>query len=84
MTRTLRKWNPKNHVYESCKVPDSWNVSCYEADMTTIVNCAQCGDELEFGETYTSRQIHTEIGIGFGVCKACYEKEVRAEREAKS
>jgi hypothetical protein len=84
MTRTLSRWNPKTRVYEDYRVPDGWNVSCYEADMTAVVNCAQCGREVVYGETYTSLQVHTAMGFGFGVCEECYEEELRAEREAGS
>jgi len=43
--------------------------------MDKIVNCANCGKELKFGECYTSKTIHTEIGMGYGVCEECYNKE---------
>ena len=43
--------------------------------MDKIVNCANCGKELKFGECYTSKTIHTEIGMGYGVCEECYDKE---------
>ena len=36
---------------------------------------AQCGKELKYGDTYTSLEIHTAMGFGYGVCEDCYEFE---------
>lgn len=68
----LRKWNETTHKYEPYVVPDEWHVSTYEADMSTVVNCCQCGRRLPFGETYTSLQVQTTTGFGYGVCEDCY------------
>ena len=76
----LRKWNLEKHEYEPYEGPEDWKVRTFCPDMAEIVNCAQCGAKLEFGGTYTSRQVHTAHGMGFGVCLKCYEKEVAEER----
>ena len=68
----LRKWNETTRKYEPYTVPNGWHVSTYEADMSTMVNCCQCGRRLPFGETYTSMQVQTPMGFGYGVCKDCY------------
>jgi hypothetical protein len=81
--KILRKWNPNTRQYEPYRIPDSYHVSTWETDMATPVNCAQCGTVLPFGETYTSRQVHTEHGFGFGVCEECYERELREEDIAR-
>ena len=44
-------------------------------DLEEIVNCAQCGKELKYGDCYTSLEIHTDMGMGFAVCEDCYEEE---------
>ena len=75
----LRKWNYKTHEYDPYEVPDEWNVSAFEADMDTIVNCAECGKLITFGQGYTSRKIHTPFGMGYVVCKDCYNKEIEEE-----
>jgi hypothetical protein len=49
--------------------------------MSTLINCAECGEEIAFGDAYTSRMIHTGPGIGYGVCKHCYGKEWEAMKE---
>ena len=51
--------------------------------MEEIVNCAECGKEIDFGSCYTSRKIHTKGGFGFSVCGDCYEKEWQEEMSYK-
>ena len=79
----LRKWNYEKQEYEPYEIPDDWDCRTYCADMEQIVNCPHCGKKLEFGDTYTSRVIHTLYGMGFGVCQKCYEKEWREEKSYK-
>lgn len=78
----LQKWNYKKHDYEDYKVPNNWNVKTYSSNMKEKINCAQCGKKVEFGNCYTSLEVHTNIGFGYGVCRRCYEKEWR-RREKK-
>lgn len=78
----LKKWNYKISDYEDYNVPDEWNIKSYSGDMEEIINCVQCGKEVKVGETYTSLEVHTEIGFGFLVCSECYEKEHKRRNEA--
>lgn len=71
----LKKWNYKKHKYEDYEVPDSWNCQIATSDMSELVNCPHCGKILMFGNTYTSLEIHTDIGFGYGVCENCHNKE---------
>lgn len=75
----LRRWDPRAREYRPYEVPDGWRVSCYEADMRATVRCARCGRELPYGESYTSRQVHTPGGFGYCVCGECYEAETEEE-----
>ena len=50
-------------------------------DLKEAVNCPHCGKEIPFGGTYTSLEIHTNMGFGFGVCGDCYEKEWERRKE---
>ncbi len=68
----LQKWNYKKHEYEPYEVPDEWNVKTFSNDMSEIINCPHCGKEIEFGDSYTSHEIHTAHGMGYGVCADCY------------
>ena len=76
----LKKWNWKTREYDPYEIPDDWNVKTYSNDMGEIVNCPHCGREVEFGDTYTSREIHTEHGFGYSVCEVCYAREWERER----
>lgn len=78
----LKKWNYNIHEYKDYKVPKKWNCLIYSDNMDEVVNCPHCGKELKFGDTYTSLEIHTPFGFGYGVCKNCYEKE--RERRKKN
>ena len=76
------KWNYKKHEYEPYKLPG--NCKTYSADMEEIVNCAQCGKKVKFGDCYTSQEIHTEYGFGYAVCKECHRKEWQRRVAAES
>lgn len=71
----LKKWNVKSKEYEDYEVPDNWKVATYSNLMKERVNCCQCGKEITFGESYTSLEVHTEIGFGHAVCEQCYREE---------
>jgi len=77
----LNKWNYQKREYEPYEVPDDWNVKTYSNDMDEIVNCPHCGKPLPFGDSYTSREIHTKFGMGFAVCSECYEQEWERDRQ---
>lgn len=71
----LKKWSTSSHQYIQQEIPDEWNCKMYSNNMKEIVNCPHCGKELEFGQTFTSLEFHNFLGLGYGVCKSCYEKE---------
>ena len=52
----LRKWNYKTNEYDPYEVPDGWDVSIFETDMGSIVNCAECGKSITYGQGYTSKK----------------------------
>lgn len=79
----LRKWNFNTHVYELFESP-ARILSLYSEDMVAEVDCANCGKRMTYGEGYTSRTIHTEMGLGYPVCESCYQEEHKAERESKN
>lgn len=58
-----------------------WHVVLITDDMDLPVNCASCGRNVAFGETYTSRALFTDNGwFGLPVCTKCYVKELEAEK----
>lgn len=78
----VNKWNFKTREYEKVEIPDNRKIGLYSNNMNEIVQCINCGNELRFGDSYTSRQYHTEIGFGYCVCNSCYEKEWKLEAAA--
>lgn len=70
----LKKYNYIIHEYEDYKIPDDWNVPLL-TDLEDIVNCPHCGKRLNYGDTYTSLEIHSDYGLGYGVCSNCYNEE---------
>lgn len=76
------KWNYKNHNYDDYELPG--NCKLYSNDMEEVVNCAQCGKEITFGESYTSFEIHNHIGFGYAVCEKCYQQEWKRKIEAEN
>lgn len=78
----MQKWNPKTHQYEEYEVPNNWNTPLYTDNMQELVNCARCGKEIHYGESYTSLQIHNNLGLAYSVCRECYEQEWEEERYA--
>ncbi len=73
------KWNYETKSYDPYTPDPSWVIGFYSTDMDELINCAQCGKEIKFGDGYTSREIHTPVGMGYSVCESCYEEEYNRE-----
>lgn len=78
----IQKWNHKLRAYEPYKVPEGIRIALYCSDMNEIVNCAQCFKSMRYGDCFTSREVHTNVGLGYAVCEECYDKEWERERNA--
>lgn len=83
LKKCLQKWNYQKHIYEPYNISKDWNCKTYSNDLNEIINCPHCGKELKFGDSYTSLEIHTNLGFGYGVCEKCYNLE-RLRRENDS
>lgn len=78
MRTIMKKWNYETHQYEEYKVPSDWNVSMYETDMDKVVNCAECGKQIKYGESYTSQRIYDSAGLfGYAVCRECHKSGLK-------
>lgn len=73
-----QKWNPRKHEYEPYQIPKEWFTPLYLDDMDTEINCAGCGKEIKFGDSFTSHHIHNSYGMGYPVCEVCYRMECQA------
>jgi hypothetical protein len=79
----IQKWNYDKRDYEEYIYPKEWDICLYSEDMDKIVNCASCGKELRYGDTYTSQELHCNVGLGYGVCEECHNKEMVRKYSAK-
>lgn len=70
MAKMAQKWIDTKHKYIPYKLPDG--ASCYEDDMDKEISCCVCGKKIKYGDSFTSRRIHTTAGIGFCECYECY------------
>ncbi|KGF09693.1 hypothetical protein HMPREF1635_02070 [Clostridiales bacterium S5-A14a] len=68
-----RKWDYKTRKYYDYDLPEE--ACLYSDDMDKVIACPQCGRKMLFGDGYTSRQIHTEHGLGYAVCEQCHVKD---------
>ena len=79
----LNKWNWEKKEYDKYYVPKEWVMILFSNDMEVKVNCAQCGKVLEYGQCYTSLEVHNNHGFGFGVCEECYKCEHERRRKSE-
>ena len=79
----IQKWDYSSHSYFTIPLISRTplNLKTYSEDMNEIVNCAQCLKEIKIGDSYTSKEIHTDLGFGFAVCSKCYEEEWERKRK---
>lgn len=75
-----QKYSFKDKKYNEYQLP---NGATTLAELDDVIVCAECGKKLTFASSYTSRTIHTKIGMGYSVCSGCYESEIKIERAFK-
>ena len=73
----IKKWNYDTKQYDPYEVPEDWNIPLYCEDLETVINCVNCGKKVPYGYSYTSKVFHNSVGLGYGVCLKCYEKELK-------
>ena len=47
------------------------------------LNCAACGHIINEYNAYTSAVIQNDIGIGYLICKNCYDHELKVRKAVK-
>lgn len=75
-----RKFNFKTRRYTEYELPQF--AKMYTPNMNEFIPCAQCGKRIRYGDSYTSLQIHNEMGLAYPVCHECYDKEWKERSEA--
>lgn len=74
-----QKWDFEKQEYEDYTLPEG--ASCFEREMDVEVACCQCGKLQEYGNCFTSLEIHTQGGFGYAVCSDCYSQEWERRRK---
>lgn len=80
----LKKWNYKKHVYEDYNVPNEWKVGTVFFRDTEEINCPHCGKKILYKDSFTSMEVHTEVGFGYCICEECHNEEWERRKEANS
>ena len=70
------KWNGQE--YTDIVLPSGATLGV--EDINQNITCASCGRVINFKESYTSKTIHNEIGLGYLVCHDCYGEELKGEK----
>jgi hypothetical protein len=73
---TIGRWNNETHEYDPYTPDPAWTIVLYTQDMNLPINCTNCGKEMVYGDSYTSRELHNAAGFGFPVCEQCYNDEI--------
>ncbi|HFD1725285.1 TPA: hypothetical protein QFM54_001858 [Enterococcus faecium] len=76
-----KKWNHLTSKYEAIILPDK--ATKYSSDLDSLIECAQCKNEIKYSDAYSSLRIQDELGFGFMVCRECMEIELTEEAENK-
>jgi transcription elongation factor Elf1 len=78
----MDKLEPEESEGMKMKKLTTWHTPLI-AELDEIINCADCGKQVTYGDCYTSLTIHTNTGMGYPVCEKCYEKEWEERRAVK-
>ena len=73
--KIVHKWIGDKYI--PYKLPEGSTL--YEVDLDKVVSCCSCGRSVKYGETYTSRRIHTEFGLGYAECEKCYYENLKKD-----
>lgn len=69
------KLNIKNYQLDPCSVPEE--AVQYSVDPNRVFPCARCDHDVCYFDSYASLFILAENGLGYCVCKGCFQKECR-------
>lgn len=81
--KNILRWNYEKQAYKLYVIPSTWSVKKAVSSMYLNANCAQCGRLIKYGGMYESRELYTDSGEGYAVCKECHAKEVARENKIR-
>ena len=92
MVAKARAWAVKAHAGQKDKAGKDY----FKAHVTVVAEgvkgdpiaeavafCAACGRTINEHNAYTSAAIQNDIGIGYLICKSCYEHELEIRKAVK-
>lgn len=68
------KWNPFEHEYSEYLLP--YGAAKHSSELVDYVACASCGRGVMYGLSFSSIEIHDDMGLGYAVCGRCHELEL--------
>ena len=71
--KRCNKWDFNKKEYASVFIDDECSMK--ENNLKKIIKCPNCNKEFQCGLGYTSLKYHNDFGLGYIVCKDCYEKD---------
>lgn len=74
----LKRWNSSTQSYEPFEVPDNKVVVCGGSNPEDLVDCAICGKEITFGDSFSAQTVFVP-GTGFKccICEQCHKEELK-------
>lgn len=69
-----KRWNYETRTYDDYELPEGAHVIPKIKSGCKVV-CACCGITMPIEVAYTSREIHTKLGLGYPVCTDCFDVE---------
>ena len=76
------KWDFENSKYNRVDIPERSSVFLEEKDWDKKIQCAECGEEIEYALSFGSRCLHNDRGFCYHVCPECFRQEIEKERKA--
>ena len=77
----MERFDYVTRTYKPHIIPAHWHCPIISDNMDEGINCTSCGEKLTYGESYTSIEIHNQIGLGYPVCRKCYDVENQRRRD---
>lgn len=70
------KWDVYEQEYKPHTLPEGATL-ILNAEDDTPIDCANCGQSLPSSQAYTSLEVHSPMGLGYGVCLECHHDEIK-------
>lgn len=72
----LYKFYPDIIEESPYSIPPEWNCKSKSDNMDEMINCAECGKLIRYGESFSSSLIHDKNGECYCICSDCVFDEL--------